>query len=72
MGKKIYTDEVTAALRFVRAFFWYKCGKLPAPLMRRQMDSIALWPAFGITPAIREKLMSIVHKPGHHRPRPQK
>ena len=27
--------------------------------MRQQMDSIALWPAFGITPAVREKLMSI-------------
>jgi hypothetical protein len=58
-GKKIYTDEVTAAIRLVRAFVRYKCEKLPAPLMRQQMDSIALWPAFGITPAIREKLMSI-------------
>jgi hypothetical protein len=31
-GKKIYTDEVTAALRLVRTFFWYKCGKLRLPL----------------------------------------
>jgi hypothetical protein len=54
-GQKIYTDEVTATPRLVRAFFWYKCGKLPAPLMRQQMDS----PAFGITPVIGEKLMSI-------------
>jgi hypothetical protein len=27
--------------------------------MRRQTDYIALWPAFGITPDIREKLMRI-------------
>jgi hypothetical protein len=27
--------------------------------MRRQMDYIALWPAFGISPALREKLMRI-------------
>ncbi|MDR0377868.1 MAG: transposase family protein [Spirochaetaceae bacterium] len=58
-GKKIYTDDVTAALRLVWTFFWYKCGKLLAPLMRQQMDYIALWPAFGITPAVREKLMRI-------------
>jgi hypothetical protein len=59
MGKKIYTDEVTAALRLIWTFFCYKCRKLLTPLMRWQMDSIALWPAFGITPAIREKPMSI-------------
>jgi hypothetical protein len=58
-GKKIYTDELIVALRLVRAFFRYKCGKLPAPLMRQQMDYIARWPAFGISPASREKLMSI-------------
>jgi hypothetical protein len=33
-GKRIYTDEVFAAFRVVRAFFWYKCGKILAPLMR--------------------------------------
>ncbi|MDR0709568.1 MAG: hypothetical protein LBF77_05845 [Spirochaetaceae bacterium] len=27
--------------------------------MRRQLPFIALWPAFGITPEIREKLMKI-------------
>jgi hypothetical protein len=26
-GKRIYTDEVIAALRPVWIFFWYKCGK---------------------------------------------
>ncbi|MDR0628904.1 MAG: transposase [Treponema sp.] len=58
-GKKIYTDDIIAALRLIWAFFWYKCGKLPAPFMRRQMAYIALWPAFGITPEVREKLMRI-------------
>jgi hypothetical protein len=24
-GKRLYTDEVIASLRLVRAFFWYKC-----------------------------------------------
>jgi hypothetical protein len=41
-GQKIYTDEVIASLRLIWVFFWYKCGKLLAPLMRRQMDYIAL------------------------------
>ena len=58
-GKKIYTDEVIASLRLIWAFFWYKCGKLLAPLIRQQMPFIASWPAFGITAAIREKLLSI-------------
>jgi hypothetical protein len=58
-GKRVYTDEVIAALRLIWDFFWYKCGKILAPLMRTQMDAIAPWPDFGITPAIREKLMAI-------------
>jgi hypothetical protein len=49
-GKKIYTDNVIASLHLVRVFFRYKCGKLLAPLVRRQMDYIALRPAFGISP----------------------
>ena len=36
-----------------------KFPQLLAPLIRRQMDYIALWPAFGITPSIREKLLTI-------------
>ncbi|MDR2796354.1 MAG: hypothetical protein LBB47_06570, partial [Spirochaetaceae bacterium] len=58
-GKKIYTDEVIASLRLIWTFFWYKCGKLLAPLIRQQMPFIAAWPAFGITPAVREKLLTI-------------
>jgi hypothetical protein len=64
IGKKIYIDEVIASLRLIWTFFWYKCGRtcgpqLLAPLIRQQMPCIAAWPAFGITPAIRDKLLSI-------------
>jgi hypothetical protein len=58
-GKKIYTDAVVASLRLIWAFFWHKCGKLLAPLPRQQTDYIAQWPAFGITPDIREKPLKI-------------
>ncbi|MDR2185607.1 MAG: hypothetical protein LBO80_08095, partial [Treponema sp.] len=80
-GKKIYTGEVIASLRLIWAFFWYKYGRtegpqLLAPLIRRQMPFIASWPAFAITPAVRERLMSISlrtrFRGGDHRPRPQK
>jgi transposase InsO family protein len=58
-GKRIYNDEVVRALRLVWTFFWYKCGKILAPLMRRQMPYIARWPAFAITGDIAEKLKKI-------------
>ena len=58
-GKRIYTDDVIAVLRLVWTFFWYKCGKILAPLMRQQMLYIAQWPAFGITEEIAQKLKKI-------------
>jgi hypothetical protein len=58
-GKRIYTDEVIASLRLVWAFFWYKCGKILAPLMRQQMEYIVQWPAFRITEETAEKLKTI-------------
>jgi hypothetical protein len=58
-GKRVYTDEVINSLRRVWAFFWFKCGKILAPLLRQQMPYIAGWPAFNITPAIAEKLTTI-------------
>jgi hypothetical protein len=58
-GKRIYTDEVIDALRRLWVFFWYKCGKILAPLMRQQMSFIAQWPAFGISGGIAEKLKKI-------------
>jgi len=58
-GKRIYTDDVIDALRKVWIFFWYKCGKILAPLMRQQMIYIAQWKAFNITVEIAEKLKKI-------------
>jgi hypothetical protein len=58
-GKRVYSDEVIASLRLIRAFFWYKCGKILAPFMRQQMPYISGWPAFNITPDIAEKLKTI-------------
>ena len=58
-GKRIYNDEVIACLRLVWRFFWFKCGKILAPLMRQQMSFIARWKAFGITPEIAERLEKI-------------
>jgi hypothetical protein len=58
-GKRVYTDEVIAALRMVREFFRFKCGKIPAPFMRRQTAYIAPWKGFGITDEIAEKLVKI-------------
>ncbi|MDR0552389.1 MAG: hypothetical protein LBG72_10360 [Spirochaetaceae bacterium] len=40
-GKRKYDDEVIASLRLVWTFFWCKCGKILAPLMRQQMKYIA-------------------------------
>jgi hypothetical protein len=58
-GKRVYTDEVIAALRVVWTFFWYKCGKILTPFMRQQMPFIAQWQAFHITSGIAEKLIRI-------------
>jgi hypothetical protein len=58
-GKRIYSDEAISALRLVWAFFWYKCGKILAPLMRQQTPYTARRPAFGITGDAAEKLTRI-------------
>jgi hypothetical protein len=44
-GKKIYTDDVIAALRLVWVFFRYKRGKLPAPpsCAGRRIISLCGW-----------------------------
>jgi hypothetical protein len=57
-GKR-YTDEVITSLRLVWTFFWYKCGKILAPLMRQQMQYLAWWPAFHLTADRAEKLKTI-------------
>ena len=58
-GRRLYDDEVIRALRLVWTFFWFKCGKILAPLMRQQMPYIARWPAFGISDKTAEMLKKI-------------
>jgi len=58
-GKRFYNDEVINCLRLIWTFFWYKCGKILAPLLRQQMRFIADWKAFGITLETAEKLKKI-------------
>jgi len=58
-GNRIYTDEVISCLHLIWTFFWYKCGKILAPLMRQQMHYIARWEAFHVTDEIAEKLKKI-------------
>jgi hypothetical protein len=57
--KPVYGPGVIASLRTIWAFFWYRCGKLLAPLIRDQMPFFQAWPDFGITPDIRKKLLRI-------------
>jgi hypothetical protein len=60
-GKKTYTDEVICCLRKIWAFYWYKCGKYLAPMIREQMPYLETHkkPGFHITPEIKGKLLSI-------------
>ncbi|MDR3276235.1 MAG: hypothetical protein LBT11_03320 [Treponema sp.] len=57
--KPLYGPEVIASLRIIWAFFWYRCGKLLAPLLREQMAFFEVWAPFHVTPAVREKLLKI-------------
>ncbi|MDR1074426.1 MAG: hypothetical protein LBL45_12295, partial [Treponema sp.] len=56
-GKRVYTVEVVTGL--IWTFFWYKYGKIRAPLMRRQMVYIVQCPAFHLTGETAEKLKKI-------------
>jgi hypothetical protein len=58
-GKRFYTEDVINSLRLIWTFFHWKCGKLLAPLMRQQMEYIAAWKPFNITPEIKAKLLKI-------------
>jgi hypothetical protein len=47
------------SLRLIWAFFHWKCGKLLTPFMRQNMNYIAAWKPFNITPEIKAKLLKI-------------
>jgi hypothetical protein len=57
--KPVYGPEVIASLRVIWAFFWYRCGKLLAPLLREQMTFFEAWPPFRITAEVKAKLLRI-------------
>jgi hypothetical protein len=57
--KPVYGPAVIASLRIIWAFFWYRCGKLLAPLLREQTAFFEAWPPFHITADIRATLLRI-------------
>jgi hypothetical protein len=57
--KPVYGPKVIASLWTIWAFFWFRCGKLLAPLIRDQMSFFQAWPDFAITPDVRKKLLRI-------------
>jgi hypothetical protein len=57
--KPVYGPEVIESLRVIWAFFWYRCGKLLAPLLREQMAFFESWPPFHITAEVKAKLLRI-------------
>jgi hypothetical protein len=57
--KPAYGAEVIASLRTIWAFFGYRCGKLLAPFLRKQMAFFQAWPPFRITADIKAKLLRI-------------
>jgi len=57
--KKYYDDEVAAALVNLWKFFRYVCGERLVHLLRANIDVISRKRRFGITPEIKEKLLTI-------------
>ena len=57
--KKYYDDGVAAVLIKLRKFFRYVCGERLVPLLQANIDVISRKRRFGITPAIKEKLLTI-------------
>jgi hypothetical protein len=56
---KKYGDDVLGVVSRIWEFFDYQCGKLLVPLIRLMIDFLSTDAEFGITPSIREKLMTI-------------
>jgi len=57
--KKYYDDEVASVLIKLWKFFRYICGERLVPLLRANIDVISRKRQFGITPEIKEKLLTI-------------
>jgi len=60
-GKRKYTDETIRCLRKLWAFYWFKCGKYLAPIIREQLPFLLMHrkPNFHITPEIAAQLLQI-------------
>ena len=60
-GKPKYDDCTIEVLKKVWAFYWWKCGKYLAPLIRESIDLLAQSkePDFHFTPLIKEQLVAI-------------
>ena len=60
-GKSIYGDDTIKALKKIWAFYWWKCGKYLAPMIRESIDLLAesTEPDFHITPEIKAQLVAI-------------
>ena len=54
--KPIYSDEFAATLRSIWAFFWYRCGKILAPLIRENIRFLEK--PFGIGAEVKALLMT--------------
>lgn len=60
-GKTVYGQEVINCLRHIWEFFWYKCGKYLAQLIRENIRFLeeSRDPDFHITAEVRQKLLEI-------------
>ncbi|GHV96107.1 hypothetical protein AGMMS50293_24270 [Spirochaetia bacterium] len=60
-GKPKYDDCTIGVLKKIWAFYWWKCGKYLAPMIRESIDLLAesTEPDFHITPEIKKQLVAI-------------
>jgi hypothetical protein len=60
-GKTIYTRETVDRLKKLWAFFWYKCGKYLAPILRENMPFLETSrdPDFHLTDEIKQQILAI-------------
>jgi transposase InsO family protein len=60
-GKPVYTQDTVDRLRTIWAFFWYKCGKYLAPMIRENMPFLEASgdPDFHLTPETKRQLLAI-------------
>lgn len=60
-GKPFYGADVIKCPRKIWKFFWYKCGKYLAPIIRENINSLEKNDEidFHITPAVKSKLLKI-------------